>query len=165
MMALEYDPQTSKIKYKGREIGEYVYEDGRARVRLNITYECDSDDWVVPLSWFDHGLNLLPENQPKSLEMALQIKTGEDSIECEHNVPRLLTEKTVKRNGYIWVFHKNDADEWPSLIHAHDYDKGLKLDAITGKIFDAATKEHCKDLKRRDLAVLQNELRMSRLRG
>ena len=160
-MALEYDPKTSKILYQGREIGECTHEDGKARVRLNITYECDADDWIVPLSWFAFGLNLLPQHRPKNLDVASKIETEADSIEREYDVPRLLTEKIVKRGGYIWIFHKNDPDEWPSPLHGHDYEKGLKLDAVTGRIFDVATKQHCKDLKRRNLVQVQDTLRQS----
>ena len=31
--------------------------------------------------------------------------------------PRLLTEKIVKRSGYVWKFNKTDADPWPSVLH------------------------------------------------
>jgi hypothetical protein len=77
-------------------------------------------------------------------------------------ISRFLTEKQVKRGGYIWKFHKSDADNWPSPLHGHDYDKGLKLDAITGDIYDVGTRARCKTLKVGDLQAVQDELRASK---
>jgi hypothetical protein len=68
----------------------------------------------------------------------------------------------VRRKNYIWDFHKTDPDLWPSALHGHEYDKGLKLDAITGKIFDAATRQHCKTLDPERLSSIQDELRASK---
>jgi hypothetical protein len=158
-MSLQFDPSTGKITYRGKEVGEHIFKDGRSTVRLNIEYEGD-DDWIVPLSWFAHGLSMLAENQP-ALAL-LTVETSEDSIAEEFEVVRFLTEKQVKRGGYIWKFHKSDADNWPSPLHGHDYDKGLKLDAITGGIYDVGTRERCKTLKAGDLQAVQAELRASK---
>lgn len=158
-MSLQFDPQTGKITYRGKEVGEHVFKNGRSTVRLNIEYKGD-DDWIVPLSWFAYGLSKLPENQPATA--LLTVETSEDSIAEEFEVVRSLIEKQVKRGGYIWKFHKNDADEWPSPLHGHDYDKGLKLDAITGEIYDVGTRQRCKTLKSRDLQAVQSNLRESK---
>ncbi len=158
-MSLQFDPSTGKITYRGTEIGEHIFKDGRSTVRLNIEYE-GGDDWVVPLSWFMHGLSKLAENQP-ALAL-LTVETSEDSIAEEFKVVRFLTEKQVKRGGYIWKFHKSDADNWPSPLHGHDYDKGLKLDATSGDIYDVVTRERCKTLKNRDLQTVQEKLRKSK---
>lgn len=158
-MPLQFDPQTGKIIYKGKEVGEHVFENGRSVVRLNIEYE-GGDDWIVPLSWFNYGLSALAENQPAPA--LLTVETSEDCIAEEFEVVRYLTEKQVKRGGYVWVFYKTDADDWPSLLHGHDYDKGLKLDALNGNIYDVGTREHCKTLKSGDLAAVQSALRASK---
>jgi hypothetical protein len=157
-MSLAYDPRTSKLYYNGQEVGRYEYQDGRARVTLNLTYECDADYWIVPISYFDLGLSKLPQ---ETKEVICEIETPEDSIEREYEVDIFLTEKTVKRNGYAWRFHKQDDDPWPSSLHAHDYEKGLILDAITGDIYDKVTRKHCKDLKKSHLAYIHAELRKS----
>ena len=47
-------------------------------------------------------------------------------------------------------------------MHGHDYDKGLKLDAITGNIYDVGTRERCKALKAKHLQDVQAELRASK---
>ena len=158
-MSLQFDPSTKKITYRGKEVGEYILKDGHSTVRLNIEYE-GGDDWIVPLSWFAYGLSLLAENQPAPA--LLTVETSEDSIAEEFKVVRYLTEKQVKRGGYIWKFHKSDADAWPSPLHGHEYDKGLILDAITGDIYDVGTRERCKTFKAGDLEAVQAELRASK---
>ncbi len=158
-MSLQFDPRTGKIIYRGKEVGEHIFKDGRSTVRLNIEYE-GGDDWIAPLSWFAHGLSMLAENQPATA--LLTVETSEDSIAEEFEVVRYLTEKQVKLGGYIWKFHKSDADDWPSPLHGHDYDKGLKLDVITGDIYDVGTRERCKTMKARDLQAVQAELKASK---
>lgn len=159
-MALQFDPATGKISYRGREISEHAIEHGKSTVRITLEYETAGDDWIVPLSWLAHGLALLPENAPKP--PALTITTPDDSIAAEFDVPRLLTEKLVARGNYIWAFHKTDVDPWPSALHGHDYDKGLKLDVLTGDIWDVATRQKCKTLKAKHLNDVRDELRQSK---
>jgi len=161
-MALEYDSHTSEIRYEGRVVGRYDYENGKARVTLNLTYECAPEEWVVPLSWFAYGLSHLAKHKPQERVVSLTIETDEAEIAEEFQELRYLTEKTIKRGGYIWRFHKTDADQWPSALHAHEYDKNLKLDALTGDIYDAATRQRCKRLSARELARIHSELRQSR---
>lgn len=158
-MSLQFDPRTGKITYKGKEVGERTLKDGRSTVQFNLEYK-GGDDWIVPLSWFAYGLSMLAENQPA--QALLAVETSEDSIAEEFDVLRYLTEKQAKRGGYVWIFHKTDADGWPSPLHGHDYDKGLKLDAVTGDIYDVGTKERCKTLKTRDLQAIQAKLRASK---
>lgn len=161
-MPLQYDPYTSEIRYEGKLVGRYDHKDGTARVSLNLTYECALEEWIVPLSWFDHGLSYLAKHKPQKPTVALTIETGEAAIEQEFDVLRMLTEKIVKRSGYIWVFHKTDVDQWPSALHAHDYEKNLKLDALTGNIYDAGTRQHCKNLSAKELGRIHEELRKSK---
>jgi len=35
-MALQFDPRTGKITYRGKKVGEHIFKDGRSIVRLNI---------------------------------------------------------------------------------------------------------------------------------
>jgi hypothetical protein len=158
-MSLQFDPQTGKITYRGKEVGEHIFENGRSVVRLNIEYE-GGDDWIVPLSWFAHGLSLLAENQPPAA--LLTAETPEDSITEQFDVSRYLTEKQVKRGGCVWIFHKTDADAWPSPLHGHDYDSGLTLDATTGHVYDAVTREWRCTLKSKHLKDVQAKLRASK---
>lgn len=160
-MPLEYDPVSSQIRYEGQVIGDYRVENGIAKVSFNITYECSPDEWIVPLSWFDYGLSHLKRYQQRARTSDLEITTEEDGIGEEFNALRLLTEKTIKQSGYIWKFHKNDIDPWPSKLHGHEYDKNLTLDAINGCIYDTATRECCMKLKSRELNRIQKELRNS----
>ena len=74
----------------------------------------------------------------------------------------MLLEKHVKRGSYIWDFHKTDADPWPSRLHGHDYQKGLKLDAVTGNVYDVGTRQCCKKLKPKHLLEIQEKLRKSK---
>ena len=62
---------------------------------------------------------------------------------------KLLTEQTVKVKGEIWQVHKNDADPFPSIPHAHNYASGLSLHLGTGELFkkrDKVTQLQCKKL-------------------
>jgi hypothetical protein len=59
-------------------------------------------------------------------------------------------------------YKRADADPWPSPLHGHEYDKGLKLDAITGRIFDVATRQLCETLNPKHLRSIQDELRASK---
>ena len=158
-MSLEYNPETGKISYRGREIGEHIHKGDKAIVRINLEYECPAENWVEPISYLAFGLSMLPENQPPT--GGFDIETGEDSIDKEFNVPRLLIEKLVKRGNYIWKFNKNDVDPWPSVLHGHEHDKYLKLDAITGEIYDVGTRKLCKTLKGKELKYVQDQLRQS----
>jgi hypothetical protein len=161
-MPIEYDPNTSEFRYEGNIVGRYDYNDGIARVSLNLTYECDADEWVVPLSWFAYGLSLLEKHKPHERIVSLTIQTEELDIAEEYKVPRMLMEVIIKRNGYVWRFHKKDDDQWPSALHAHDNEKNLKLDALTGNIYDVATRHCCKKLSTKALKTVQDQLRGSK---
>ena len=115
-MPLQFDMHTAEITYQGRKVGEYRVEHGVAKVTLDFTYECGIEEWIVPLSWFDYGLNLLQKHQVNPREVALEVETEDDDIAEHFTALRLLTEKTIKQDGYIWRFHKNDPDPWPSVI-------------------------------------------------
>lgn len=103
---------------------------------------------------------MLPENQPPPVLLTLE--TSEDSIGEKFTVLSFLIEKEIKAGNYIWKSHKTDADKWPSPLHGHEYEKNLKLDAITGEIYEVATKARHATLKSKDLKYIQNELRASK---
>ena len=158
-MPIEFDPETGKLTYMGQEIGEHRFKDGKSTVQIAFEFET-AGEWIEPISWLAYGLALLPENAPKP--SLLTVETPEDSIDIEHDVVRLLTEKQVKRGNYVWKFHKTDADDWPSPLHGHDYEKGLKLDVLTGDIYDVATRQRCKAMKAKHLNNVRAELRGSK---
>ncbi|WP_431201571.1 hypothetical protein ACQ86E_20770 [Bradyrhizobium betae] len=155
-MSLQFDPQTGAITYNGTKIGEHTFKDGQSIVRFSLEYTT-TGEWILPLSGLAVGLLQLPENQPA--KPALTVATTDDAIDQEFDVPQLLVEKLIKRKGHVWDFHKTDADPWPSRLHGHDYEKGLKLDALTGDIYDVATRTRCKTLKDRELKDVQSQLR------
>jgi hypothetical protein len=161
-MGLQFDPMTGKILYLGKEVGQYTFEDGRGRVHIDITYECEAENWILPLSWFDYGLHMLPSREPAPPQPDLVIETGEDSLTDPLPAMRYLTEKEIKAGGYVWSFHKTDADNWPSALHGHDYDKHMKLDVITGAVYDVVTRQHLTNLKSKALEQVRDELRNSK---
>ena len=65
-------------------------------------------------------------------------------------------------DNYNWKFNKTDKDPWPSRLHGHEYDKGLKLDATNGHIYDAATRRYRTKLKSKFLDQVHDELRHSK---
>jgi hypothetical protein len=158
-MSLQFDPFTGKITYHGREVGKHVFKDGKSTVRLTVEYETEGE-WTVPLTWFAYGLSMLPENRPAPV--LLEIQSAKDCIAQEFDASRYLPEKKIKGGGYIWKFHKTDADDWPSPLHGHDYDKHLKLDVLTGDIYDVGTRLRCKSLKAKDLERIRSHLRASK---
>jgi len=52
------------------------------------------------------------------------------------DIPRHLTEQTVRVKGEAWRVHKNDADSFPSNPHAHNYETRVKLHLGSGEMFD-----------------------------
>jgi len=151
---------SGKILYKGREVGEHRFENGKSTVTLNISYDTEWDEWWTPLSLFAIGLGELPENRPTAADLSLE--TPEDGTTEELPSTRFLIERIVRQGSYIWKFHKTDVDNWPSQLHGHDYDKALKFDAITGQIYDAVTRQHCRSLKPKHLKDIQANLRASK---
>jgi len=51
-------------------------------------------------------------------------------------IPGLLIEQTVKTRGEVWRIHKNDADPFPSVPHAHNLETGVVLHLGTGDLYD-----------------------------
>ena len=49
---------------------------------------------------------------------------------------QLLEEETIRHQGEIWRVHKNDADPWPSIPHAHNLESFLVLHLGTGEMFN-----------------------------
>jgi hypothetical protein len=154
-MGLQLKPDTGEILYDGDVVGEHSLKDGKHQVTINISYETD-EDWAIPLIHFGVGLKKL---KPKKRNQAdLEIPSEEIDVDEVDGANIYLIEKTIKTGGYVWIFHKTDADNWPSSLHAHDYDRGLKLDAITGKIYDESTKQHCKTVKAKQLTNIHEQL-------
>lgn len=132
------------------------------QLTFSIMYECDPDEWVVPLSYLHNSLLSLKTNHPEEKTVVLTIDTDESDIaETDHNAILLLTEKEIKQDGFKWRFHKNDPDKWPSDLHGHDYERKLKIDAYTGYIYVMSTRQLWKKLKPKKLAYIQNTLRQS----
>jgi hypothetical protein len=88
-------------------------------------------------------------------------------------LPPLSAEQQAERDRIIrdsaalvvwpcWIFHKNDADPWPSKLHGHHNERALKLDAITGFIYSIQTRKHVQSLRRRELERIQCALLASK---
>lgn len=160
-MRFAFDLKTSEFTYQGRVVGSWRVENGRGRIVLDITYDVDEAaiDVIELLSRAGVALRGHAKKEPP-LEVLCTYETEKDDIEeLIEGARRTLVEVTVKRDNYQWRFHLNDADLWPSIVHGHDYDRRLKLDAFTGKIYDTGTKEHCETLKKKKLAFIVAELK------
>lgn len=70
---------------------------------------------------------------------------------------RLLTEKTVKVKGEVWRIHKNDADQFPSVPHAHNYDAGITLHLGNGQLFNA-NRQNVGNIGPKKLEVIRGKL-------
>ena len=158
IMTLQIDLQTGLITRDDRAVGRVEEVAGNQVIHLELPLS-SHEEVAVALSWLATGLKELGPSRPKA---DLTISTSDDSIAEEFSVPRFLTEKQVKRGGYVWEFHKSDVDPWPSKFHAHDYEKGLKLDVLSGNVYDVGTRELCKRLKPKVLSDIVAELRGSK---
>jgi len=158
---LEFNSSSGDILFDGKKIGSTEYADGPTRVAFKIAYEADGGQWVLPLSWLGHGLRLAGVDQrPPTV---LEVTTDAEDVEpVALSGPVLLVEKTLKLGGYVWAFHKSDADHWPSPLHGHDYERGLVIDGVTGRIYDKATRTEVAKLKRKALDTLHAEIRAAK---
>ncbi len=66
-------------------------------------------------------------------EIAEEITLKETVIPS--NVIRDINEEQIKFKGEKWVVHKNDVDPYPSDLHAHNYEAGLKLHLGNGELY------------------------------
>lgn len=145
------------ILYRGKAIGRHRHENGIDSVEISLAYETGQDgEWVVPLAWLALGLRKL---EPPAAPAVLEFLTPNDQILMSGGVLRLLTEKDLTAGGRTWRFHKNDPDPWPSKLHGHALDEPLKLDAITGNIYDVVTKQKAGRLRKKELGRLQDAIR------
>lgn len=64
-------------------------------------------------------------------------------------VQRLLSEERIRLRGEIWMVHKNAADPFPSIPHAHNSSSGHTLHLGTGKLYlqrdevGRVSRKHC----------------------
>lgn len=95
-----------------------------------------------PLGVLDRGLTAtqivetLRTFNFKKLHPEILSEFTEDQPLVPEGIPRLLTEQTIKVKGEVWRVHKNDADPFPSIPHAHNYESGMVLHLGSGEMFD-----------------------------
>ena len=157
-MTLQIDIQTGTVTRDGRVVGRVEEANGQQTLKLELQLS-SFEEVAIALSWLATGLGDLSPARSKS---DLMIETSDDAISEEFPVLRFLTEKQVKRGGYVWEFHKSDVDPWPSMFHGHDYEKGLKIDVLTGAVYDVGTRQLCKRVKSSVLREIVTELRTSK---
>ena len=157
-MSLTFNPETGEISYHGKVVGRHEHSNGVSKVSLSIEYEA-GDDWIVPLSAFAHELRKIDLEQAQEPE--LTVTTSTEYQEVDVAPPQFLVEFTTSVNGHTWRFYKSDSDTWPSNFHGHDYENRLKVDVLTGAVYDATTRAYRHKLTKRDLKHLRDELRKS----
>jgi hypothetical protein len=110
MLILEDD---GTVTYKGKVVATCTKGPTEEKVQVNLNYQTRPGDWMIPLIHFAQGLAKI---EPPDSQALLEMSTTEEDIEEWFNVPRLLSEKVIARDGYIWKFHKTDPDPWPSPV-------------------------------------------------
>lgn len=160
-MSFQFNPRTFKFVYKDRVVGSWHVENGQGRIHLDICYDVDAEaaEIIEILALVGMGLKEHAEKDPPKGEPLVTIETDTNDVYPVAGARRTLVEVTIKRDNYQWRFHLSDADPWPSIVHGHDYDRGLKLDAFTGKIYDVGTKAHCETLKKKKLSYIVAKLK------
>jgi hypothetical protein len=104
--------------------------------------------------------------------MTIEILASSDPLDyeiadCPDWPPAPVPKTTGRPLAYFvvlpcWIFHKVDADPWPSLLHGHHNERPLKLDAITGFIYNIRNRKHVQSLRRKPLLAVQQQLLMSK---
>ncbi len=146
-MAKTLTLDNGNLVFNGETIATHQFRDGRHIITVNFSYEVSDDFWWQPVSDLVRGLKKFQEYKDVPAVVLLTLESDEDEVDVLSGVMRRLDEKTVKGSGYKWRFHKSDADPFPSPLHGHDYERGLKIDALTGRIYDVSTKNHCETMK------------------
>lgn len=152
------DQENNTLIYKGKVVGRIERVDGSNVVSLRLDYsdvQIDDDHYAGPIAELGRVLRAL--EPPK--ETVLTVETTNEDFAKIYPARQSLMEFWLKTKGYKWDFHKNDVDPWPSKFHAHDYAKHLKLDVITGVIFDVGSKEPTGKLNAKTLAKVHAKVR------
>jgi hypothetical protein len=95
-----------------------------------------------PLGLLDKGLSSsqiveeLNSFDFKKFKSEILAELIEEEPLIPENIPRLLTEQTIKTKGEIWQIHKSDVDAFPSVPHAHNYETGVVLHLGSGDMYD-----------------------------
>lgn len=160
-MTLQLDLKGSSVLYNGKRIGELVHKNGKTFVQLNLKYSATQENWIYPLIHLAEGLKRI-ETSVKVKTATFQISTAEEDIARRYKKPQSLLEVLITRKNYNWTFHKTDPDLWPSPLHGHDYARNLKLDAVSGHVYDIGTKQRCQTLRKKTLKSIQKALRDSK---
>jgi hypothetical protein len=95
----------------------------------------------------------------KQFEFLTKVELEEPILPGE--IPRIITEQTVKQKNEIWIIHKNDQDPFPSSPHAHNRESGISLHLGTGELFDKRQSKgfiKCKELKTLRNKIISHEL-------
>jgi hypothetical protein len=97
-------------------------------------------------------------------KVGLAIETNPDDFGSGTlDAQRTLLEKKIKAGSEIWEFHKADADQWPSPLHGHNVERPyLKIDAISGAVYDINTRQKVDQAKPRALQQIQTVLLASK---
>ena len=149
-------------------INKWIECSSAARARLEQIHHCEIDGLDFQEAYretlgLEKGTDLLYQELPSIEEFVEMFKTYDfasqhpeilqeiymDKPILPADLPRLLTEQTIKSGGEIWRIHKNDADPLPSSPHAHNMETGLKLHLGSGELFNKSRlvrRISCKDL-------------------
>lgn len=161
-MPLQFDMHTAEITYEGHKVGEYRVENGVAKVTLDLTYECGIEEWIVPLSWFDYGLNLFAEAPSQTTGSRRRGRNrGRRHSRTLHGAASPYRKKPSSKPGTSGGFTKATLTRGRPSYMLMSTTGDLKLDAITGDIFDATTRVRCMRLKKGKLRDIQTQLRDS----
>lgn len=116
----------------------------------------DKFEWECPLDFWD--LEITYEDAKNAISN-FDFKTVLYKIESNENViPQDLLMQfkvKIKSKGLIWHIHRNDADPFPSIPHAHEYNSGIKLDLKNGKCYHK--KQLVSTLKKKDLLEIRKQ--------
>ena len=109
---------------------------------------CTASDTLVP--WLDRVLSLEerseypPWNEGERRPQDAQSDGVEGTTQPSSEDPLVLLYRAAPGSGLKnWIFHKYDADPYPSVPHGHlDFNSRQKLDAFQGWVYDGTRQTH-----------------------
>jgi hypothetical protein len=128
---------------------------------FSIEASDNPDDYEFDADWPSHPnrLDILLGELAALLGRPVPKQGEEEVLEGGRDPSSVAPQPPPEIRSYLivacWKFHKNDADPWPSVLHGHHSERPLKLDALSGNIFNIHTRERVQKMKHKELARVQ----------
>jgi hypothetical protein len=118
----------------------------------------EQPDLEIIVSWDPNDYTLEPDDGREVQLLDRIIAAKDRATVLDQTRRRLFVPYPVRE----WQFHKADPDPWPSPLHGHHCEEPIKLDAVTGELWEIPTRRRVGRLKREELKRIQSDLLRSK---